>query len=315
MTHVDLSQLTKVYRTPGQSDAVVVNDFNLKIAHGEFVALIGHSGCGKSTVLSMVAGLSEITGGAIVLGGKEVNSAGPDRGIVFQSPSLLPWLTAFENVMLGVDQVFYTATRVERRQIAEYYLTIVGLSEAMHKRPAALSQGMQQRVGIARAFALSPKMLLLDEPFGMLDSLTRFELQHVLLELWRREKITTLMVTHDVDEALFLADRIVCMTNGPAAEVGEIMQVPFARPRHRQQVMEHPEYYQLRADLIAFLERRANSRPSQERDRLDLNGVSRERGCDGTESANHAKAPGSESALPLEVAYSVAASSRELHSR
>jgi len=166
-------------------------------------------------------------------------------------------MTAMENVMLGVDQVFYTASREERRQIAEYYLTVVGLADAMHKRPAELSQGMRQRVGIARAFALSPKMLLLDEPFGMLDSLTRFELQQVLLDLWNRNRLTALMVTHDVDEALFLSDRIVMMTNGPEAEVGEILEVPFARPRRRQELLESPEYYRLREQLIEFLNVRA----------------------------------------------------------
>src|SRR6266487_4409925 len=257
--YCELSNLTKIYPTP-KGPAVIVKDFDLRIKQSEFVCLIGHSGCGKSTVLSMVAGLNEITGGGIILAGKELVGAGPDRGVVFQSPSLLPWLTAFENVMLGVDQVFYTAGTSERRQIAEYYLTVVGLGESMHKRPAELSQGMRQRVGIARAFALKPKMLLLDEPFGMLDSLTRYELQRVLIRLWRTNKITALMVTHDVDEALFLADRIVCMTNGPEAEVGEILEVHFPRPRERKAVMEHPDYYELREHLIEFLEVRAHRR-------------------------------------------------------
>ncbi|HEX8310443.1 MAG TPA: ABC transporter ATP-binding protein [Chthoniobacteraceae bacterium] len=257
--YLELSQLGKTYPTP-KGPAIIVQNFDLKIAKGEFVTLIGHSGCGKSTVLSMVAGLSDVTEGAIILTGKEVTGPGPDRGIVFQSPCLLPWMTAFENVMLGIDQVFFTASRTERRQIAEYYLSIVGLADSMHKRPAELSQGMRQRVGIARAFALAPKMLLLDEPFGMLDSLTRFELQQVLLELWRREQITTLMVTHDVDEALFLSDRIVCMTDGPQAEVGDILHVPFARPRDRQQVMDDPDYYRLREHLIEFLEVHAHRR-------------------------------------------------------
>ncbi len=251
--YLELRQLNKTYPSP-RGPAVIVNDFNLDIAEGEFVTLIGHSGCGKSTVLSMVAGLSDVTSGGMVLAGKEVTGAGPDRGVVFQSPSLLPWLTALENVMLGVDQVFYTAAKAERLQIAEYYLSIVGLADSMNKRPAELSQGMRQRVGIARAFALSPKMLLLDEPFGMLDSLTRYELQAVLLDLWRRQRITALMVTHDVDEALYLSDRIVCMTDGPEAEVGDIVEVPFARPRDRVAVMEHPEYYKLRERLIEFLE-------------------------------------------------------------
>jgi nitrate/nitrite transport system ATP-binding protein len=255
--YCELSNLTKIYPTP-KGPAVIVKDFNLRIRQGEFVALIGHSGCGKSTVLSMLAGLSEITGGGIILAGRELNGAGPDRGMVFQSPSLLPWMTAFENVMLGADQVFYTASRTERREIVEYYLTVVGLGDAMHKKPAELSQGMRQRVGIARAFALKPKMLLLDEPFGMLDSLTRYELQQVLIELWRKNKITALMVTHDVDEALFLSDRVVCMTDGPEAEVGEILEIKFPRPRDRKAVMEHPEYYELRARLIEFLETRAH---------------------------------------------------------
>jgi nitrate/nitrite transport system ATP-binding protein len=268
--YVELSNLTKIYPTP-KSSAVIVKDFNLRIAKGEFVTLIGHSGCGKSTVLSMLAGLNEISGGGIILAGKELVGAGPDRGVVFQSPSLLPWMTAYENVMLGVDQVFFTASREERREIVEYYLTIVGLGDAMHKKPAELSQGMRQRVGIARAFALKPKMLLLDEPFGMLDSLTRYELQQVLIELWRRNKITALMVTHDVDEALFLSDRIVCMTDGPEAEVGEILEVNFSRPRARKAVMEHPDYYKLREQLIEFLEVRAHKKKSTNMDSRDQN--------------------------------------------
>src|SRR5688500_9643527 len=239
-----LSNLTKIYPTP-KGPAIIVKDFSLSIRKGEFVTLIGHSGCGKSTVLSMVAGLNAISDGGIILAGKELVGPGPDRGIVFQSPCLLPWMTAFENVMLGVDQVFFTASKEERREIVEYYLTVVGLGDAMHKKPAELSQGMRQRVGIARAFALKPKMLLLDEPFGMLDSLTRYELQQVLVDLWSKNNITALMVTHDVDEALFLSDRVVCMTDGPEAEVGDILPVNFPRPRERKAVMEHPDYYKL----------------------------------------------------------------------
>ncbi len=257
--YCELSNLTKIYPSP-KGPAVIVKDFNLRIRKGEFVTLIGHSGCGKSTVLSMLAGLSDITGGGIILAGKELAGPGPDRGVVFQSPCLLPWLTAYENVMLGIDQVFYTADKDERSQIAEYYLTVVGLGDALHKKPAELSQGMRQRVGIARAFALKPKMLLLDEPFGMLDSLTRYELQEVLIQLWRKNKITALMVTHDVDEALFLSDRIVCMTDGPEAEVGEIIDVSFPRPRERKAVMEHPDYYVLRERLIEFLEIHAHKK-------------------------------------------------------
>jgi len=255
-SYLELFQLSKAY-----GPAVIVEDFNLKMERGEFVALIGHSGCGKSTVLSMVAGLTEVTGGGIALSGKEILGAGPDRGVVFQSPCLLPWLTALENVRLGVDQVYFTASAGERRGIAEYYLSLVGLADAMDRRPAELSQGMRQRVGLARAFALSPKMLLLDEPFGMLDSFTRAELQDVLLEMWQRLRITALIITHDVDEALFLADRVVCMTDGPRATIGEILPVPFARPRVRAQLLEDPAYYRCREQLIGFLEERSHLRP------------------------------------------------------
>lgn len=258
---LEISQLYKTFPTP-KGPLTVVKDFNLHIRKGEFIALIGHSGCGKSTVLSMIAGLTEVSQGGVILAGKEVTNAGPDRGVVFQSPCLLPWFTAFENVMLGVEQVYYTASKLERRQIAEYYLTIVGLADSMHKRPAELSQGMRQRCGIARAFALSPKMLLLDEPFGMLDNLTKMELQDVLLDLWQRDQKTALMVTHDVDEALYLADRIVMMTDGPEATVGDILEVKFARPRSRIAMLEDPEYYRLREYLIHFLNSRSHHRPA-----------------------------------------------------
>jgi len=232
---------------------VVVEGFTVNMSRTEFVALIGHSGCGKSTVLSMVAGLNRISHGGVEVANREISGPGPDRGVVFQSPCLLPWLTAFENVALGVDRV-YQATGAELRQLTEYYLSIVGLVDSMHKHPRELSVGMQQRVGIARAFALSPKMLLLDEPFGMLDSLTRMELQEVLLGLLEQDPKPVLMVTHDVDEALFLSDRVVMMTTGPRARVGEILEIPFARPRLRGDVLEHPGYYELRGQMIAYLE-------------------------------------------------------------
>ena len=261
---LDLSQVTKSY-----GPAVIVEDFNLKIERGEFVSLIGHSGCGKSTVLSMIAGLTDITAGGVALSGKQVIDAGPDRGVVFQSPCLLPWLSALDNVLIGIDQVFYTASPKERREIAEYYLELVGLGNSMQRHPAELSQGMRQRVGLARAFALSPKMLLLDEPFGMLDSLPRAELQDVLLEMWQRLKITALIITHDVDEALFLSDRVVCMTDGPAATIGDILEVKFPRPRSRAQLLEDPEYYRCREHLITFLEERSHLRPLRNTD-LDL---------------------------------------------
>jgi len=255
--YLEFTKLTKSYPSP-RGEAVIVKDVDFKFRKGEFVTVIGHSGCGKSTILMMAAGLTSITSGGIILAGKELTGPGPDRGVVFQSPSLLPWMTAKENVMLGVNQVFYTADKIEREQISEYYLTLVGLGDAMDKMAAELSQGMRQRVGIARAFALAPKMLLLDEPFGMLDSLTRYELQEVLLQLWRREKTTAMMVTHDVDEALYLSDRIICMTDGPAAGIGEVIEVGFPRPRDRKAVMEHPDYYELRERLIHFLEVKAH---------------------------------------------------------
>ena len=261
---LDISYVTKTYSTP-RGPAVIVQDFHLALRRGEFVSLIGHSGCGKSTVLAMVAGLSEPTRGGIILAGREIAGPGPDRGVVFQSPCLLPWLTALDNVLLGVNQVYSRASKAERRELAEYYLDLVGIGEATHKKPAELSQGMRQRVGLARAFALAPKLLLLDEPFGMLDSLTRYELQDVLLELWNRDQKTALMVTHDVDEALFLSDRVVMMTDGPAATVGEILEVPFARPRNRKTLLESAEYYVLRERLISFLEERSHQRPPRER--------------------------------------------------
>ena len=260
---LELRKVAKVYATAG-GPAVIVEDFDLSVAKGEFVCLIGHSGCGKSTVLSMVAGLNPLTGGAIELGGRPLTGPGPDRGVVFQAPCLLPWLTALGNVQLGVDQVEPYLTREQRRRIAERFLRLVGLEDAVHKKPPELSAGMRQRVGLARAFALSPQLLLLDEPFGMLDSLTRLELQQVLIDLWCQDQKTALMVTHDVDEALFLADRIIMMTNGPAARVGAVMQVPFVRPRDRQAMMHDPQYYRLREELITFLESQVQERPATE---------------------------------------------------
>ena len=251
--YVEMFRLGKTYDTPN-GPAVIVEEFDLNMQKGEYVCLLGHSGCGKSTVLTMVAGLNSITHGGVAVAGREIDGPGPDRGVVFQSPCLMPWMTAFENVLLGVNQVYPHATKRERHDIVAYYLTLVGLGTSLHTRACDLSQGMQQRVGIARAFALKPKMLLLDEPFGMLDSLTRLELQEILLEILVRDKVTTLMITHDVDEALFMSDRVVMMTNGPRARVGAIFQVPFDRPRIRVDVLEHPEYYDYREKMIRFLE-------------------------------------------------------------
>ena len=250
--YVEFSHVGKTYPS-AKGPVAVVEDFDLKIAKGEFVSLIGHSGCGKSTILSMIAGLNDITSGGIVLDGKEVTAAGPDRAVVFQAPSLFPWLTAAENVAIGVDRVYPHASQKERADIAAYYLSRVGLSDAMGRRAAELSVGMRQRVGIARAFALSPKLLLLDEPFGMLDSLTRWELQRVLMEVWSRTQVTAICVTHDVDEAILLADRVVMMTNGPAARIGNIMHVDIPRPRTRRALLEHPRYYDYRNELLGFL--------------------------------------------------------------
>ena len=250
--YVDFASVSKVYPSP-RGPVTVVDRFDLQVNKGEFVSIIGHSGCGKSTVLSMAAGLTAVHAGSIVLDFKEVTTAGPDRGIVFQAPSLVPWMTAFDNVMLGVAQVYPHASAAERQQIATYYLTRVGLGDSLHRRPTALSKGMQQRVGIARAFALQPKLLLLDEPFGMLDSLTRWELQEVLMEVWSRNRLTAICVTHDIDEALLLSDRVVMMTNGPNARVGRILKVDLPRPRSRRALLDHPDYYRLREELLEFL--------------------------------------------------------------
>ncbi len=252
--YLEFSQLSKIYPTPdGNSTVKVVDGFDLKMKKGEFISIIGHSGCGKSTVLSMTAGLNSISEGGIVLDNREIDSAGPDRGVVFQAPSLFPWLTAFENVTLGVDKVYPHASKSDRDDIVEYYLTRVGLGDSLHKKAGDMSNGMRQRVGIARAFALSPKLLLLDEPFGMLDSLTRWELQEVLMEVWERTHVTAIIVTHDVDEAILLADRVVMMTNGPHAKIGKIQEIDLPRPRTRKALLAHPDYYKYRESILSFL--------------------------------------------------------------
>ncbi len=249
---LEFSGLRKVYPTP-TGPLTVVEDIDLHLEKGEFVSLIGHSGCGKSTVLTMTAGLNDITDGWIALDGRYVESAGPDKAVVFQAPSLFPWLTARENVSLGVERVYPKATKTERREVVEYYLERVGLGAAMDKPSSELSNGMKQRVGLARAFALSPKLLLLDEPFGMLDSLTRWDLQDVLVEVWNRTEVTTICVTHDVDEAILLADRVVMMTNGPNARIGRILEIDLPRPRDRKALLEDPRFYAYREDVLRFL--------------------------------------------------------------
>ncbi|MBN8419642.1 MAG: ABC transporter ATP-binding protein [Verrucomicrobia bacterium] len=256
---VTISKLGKTYQTP-RGAAVIVRDFDLHIKRGELVSIIGHSGCGKSTVLSMVAGLSSITDGGVIIDGREIDGAGPDRGMVFQSPNLLPWMSALENVMLGVRQVFYHLNKKEQHDIAAHYLETLGLGGSFDKKPGALSQGMRQRVGLARAFALQPKVLLLDEPFGMLDKLTKLELQDVLLNLRERTGTTAIMVTHDVDEAIYLSDQVVMMSDGPAATAAEILHISFPRPRNRKVLIESPEWHHYREHLLSFLEERAHVR-------------------------------------------------------
>ncbi|WP_417622891.1 ABC transporter ATP-binding protein [Parasphingorhabdus sp.] len=260
--YLEFFKLKKVYPTP-KGPLTVVEDVNLLMDKGEFITLIGHSGCGKSTVLTMAAGLNEITDGGIILDGREIDLAGPDKAVVFQAPSLMPWLTARQNVALGVERVYPHTKRSERRDIVDYYLERVGLGDAMDKMAADMSNGMRQRVGIARAFALSPKLLLLDEPFGMLDSLTRWDLQDVLIEVWNRTKVTAIMVTHDVDEAILLADKVVMMTNGPQATIGKILDVDLPRPRDRKALLEHPKFYQYRQEVLHFLAEYEHGNPNK----------------------------------------------------
>ena len=249
---VEIAKLGKTYATP-TGPAEIVRDFTLNVGQGEFVCIVGHSGCGKSTVLSIVMGLNQPTTGGVVICGREVSGPGTDRGVVFQSATLLPWLTVRDNVQLSLGQVRPRATAAE----VEPYLAAVGLAGQGDRYPRELSAGMQQRGGIARAFALEPRVLLLDEPFSLLDALTRMDLQDSLMTLWEAERKTVIMVTHDVDEALLLADRIVMMTSGPAATVGEILAVPFPRPRRREEIVATSEYFELRDAVVGFLEERA----------------------------------------------------------
>jgi len=253
---LEISALGKSFETSA-GIYPAVRDFNVKIAGGEFVSIVGHSGCGKSTVLSIIAGLQQATMGGVCIDGKEVLEPGTERGVVFQSPCLLPWLTALENAALAAGQAFPGLSARQQKEHAGRYLALVGVEEVANHRPAELSLGTQQRVAIARALALEPRFLLLDEPFGMLDSLTRFELQDVLLQVWEKNRKTVVMVTHDVDEALYLSDRILLMTDGPAATLGEVLTVPFARPRQRTDVLKHTAYYPYRSRVIDFLEHHA----------------------------------------------------------
>ena len=253
---LEITRLGKSYDTD-QGKAIIVKDFNLKVAEGEFVCIIGHSGCGKSTVLSIAMGLNDASEGGIIIAGREIDGPGLDRGVVFQSSALLPWLTARENVLLAVEQVDQRLSAKVRQALADKFLDAVGLTGVADCYPDELSAGMRQRVGIARAFALEPRVLLLDEPFSLLDVITRMELQDQLMQLCAEQHKTVLMVTHDVDEALLLADRVVMMTNGPAATVGEIIAVPFERPRDRLTMLDDPHYHAARRRLLSFLEERA----------------------------------------------------------
>jgi len=251
--HLELSQVGIDFPT-ANGPFCALQGVDLKIQKGEFVSLIGHSGCGKSTVLNIVAGLYQATSGGVMLNGREVNEPGPERAVVFQNHSLLPWLTAYENVELAVKQVFKgKKTKVEMKQWIEHNLELVHMSHAMHKRPDEISGGMKQRVGIARALAMEPQVLLLDEPFGALDALTRAHLQDSLMEIQDQLGSTVIMITHDVDEAVLLSDRIVMMTNGPAATIGEILDVKLPRPRNRLDLADDPEYNSYRSAVLRFL--------------------------------------------------------------
>lgn len=253
MKHLEISGVSIDFPTPN-GPFRALNNINLKIDEGEFVSLIGHSGCGKSTVLNIVAGLYDATEGGVILDGKEVRGPGPERAVVFQNHSLLPWLTAYQNVELAVKQVFKgSKSKAEMREWIEHNLTLVHMDHAMDKRPDEISGGMKQRVGIARALAMEPKVLLMDEPFGALDALTRAHLQDSLMEIQADLGNTVIMITHDVDEAVLLSDRIVMMTNGPAASVGEILEVNLPRPRDRVAMAETAEYNRCRHEVLGFL--------------------------------------------------------------
>ncbi|MBV9190003.1 MAG: ABC transporter ATP-binding protein [Betaproteobacteria bacterium] len=246
--YVSIESVGKTFETK-KGDFVALAGIDLQIAKGEFVSLIGHSGCGKSTLLNLVAGLIKPTGGTILLAGKHIGGPGTDRGVVFQNHSLLPWLTCFENVHLAVERVFES----DRKQRTHAALELVGLSHAEHKYPHEISGGMKQRVGIARALAIEPKVLLLDEPFGALDALTRATLQDELMRIVATTGATVLLVTHDVDEAVLLSDRVVMMTNGPAATIGQVLAVDLPRPRARLALAHDPRFMELRASVLEFL--------------------------------------------------------------
>lgn len=251
--YLDISQLGIEFDTESGPFRALEN-VNLKIQQGEFVSLIGHSGCGKSTVLNIVAGLYRATEGGVILEGKEVNEPGPDRAVVFQNHALMPWLTVYQNVELAVSHIFKkTKSKAEQREWIEYNLKLVHMDHALKKLPHEISGGMKQRVGIARCLAMQPKVLLMDEPFGALDALTRAHLQDSLMDIQNELGNTVIMITHDVDEAVLLSDRIVMMTNGPAASIGEVLDIDLPRPRDRLELAENPEFNRYRQAVLKFL--------------------------------------------------------------
>jgi nitrate/nitrite transport system ATP-binding protein len=253
MAYLQIDHVDKVF-TRGSTRSEVLKGINLTVEKGDYVSIIGHSGCGKSTLLNIVAGLTDATQGGVLLEGREVNSPGPDRAVVFQNHSLLPWLTVYDNVRLGVDKVFSSSkTRAERDAWTMHNLNLVQMAHAKDKRPAEISGGMKQRVGIARALAMEPKVLLLDEPFGALDALTRAHLQDSVMALHQKLNNTVLMITHDVDEAVLLSTRIVMMTNGPSAKIGEILDVQLPHPRKRLELASNPTYLKCRQRVLEFL--------------------------------------------------------------
>ena len=252
---LEIENIVKSYPTPNGSEFVVLDGIDLNIGEDEFIAVIGHSGCGKSTLLKMVAGLEKPTAGSVRLEGKQIRKPGAERMMVFQQYSLLPWLTVRENIRLAVDEVLKNSNRSEKISIVNEHLAMVNLTAAADKYPDEISGGMKQRVGIARALATRPKMLLMDEPFGALDALTRRKLQEQVLKIWENQRQAVMMITHDVEEAIFMADRIVLMTNGPAAKIGEILDVPFPHPRDRAAMRNTKEYLELRDRALNFLDR------------------------------------------------------------
>ncbi len=251
---LEIENLVKSYSRPDKEEFVVLDHVNLTIEENEYISVIGHSGCGKSTLLKIIGGFEKATSGSVRLDGKEIRKPGSDRMMVFQNYSLLPWLTVRENIRLAVDEVLKNANRAERISIVNEHLAMVNLTAAADKYPDQISGGMKQRVGIARALAIRPKMLLMDEPFGALDALTRGKLQRQVLDIWESHRQAVMMITHDVDEAIYMSDRIILMTNGPSAKIGEILTVPFKRPRDRMAMRNSKEYFELRNHALNFLD-------------------------------------------------------------